>query len=190
MLPGFFRAAAQQFNQNLSAEAVNAKNQRHILRHERSDSSAADHSAGRHADLEQNRRYFGYPNANAGGTYQEGGGIITDGNVGASTEDVADAGDAAEETGDAADAGDGTDANGGAAAQPGAEPIKYSLYIAYGETAAQIAQKLLDSGLIKDNNEFYDALLAADAATRLQAGSFIITEGATPAEIVNILTGR
>jgi hypothetical protein len=86
--------------------------------------------------------------------------------------------------------GDATATAPGGEATPSAEPTRYSLYIAYGETGAQIAKNLLDSGLIKSDTEFYDALSAANAATRLQAGTFIITEGATPAEIVDILTGR
>ncbi|MDR2296362.1 MAG: endolytic transglycosylase MltG [Clostridiales Family XIII bacterium] len=148
-----------------------------------------------------------YPNANALGTvYEENGDAIageTDADAGGDAANAETDGDAnaggeeGTETGDAAGdaASGGAEANGTAdgetpEAPPTGEPVKYSLYIAYGETAAQIAQKLLDSGLIENNNEFYDALIEADAATRLQAGSFIITEGATPAEIVGILTGR
>lgn len=70
------------------------------------------------------------------------------------------------------------------------EVTQYSVYIEYGETAAQIAQKLLSVGLIKDKEEFYDALIEADAATRLQAGNFTIPSNATIQQIVNILTGR
>ncbi|MDR1136486.1 MAG: endolytic transglycosylase MltG [Clostridiales Family XIII bacterium] len=70
------------------------------------------------------------------------------------------------------------------------EVTQYSIYIEYGETASQIAQKLLDVGLIKDKDDFYDALLVADAATRLQAGNFIIPSNAKLDEIVKILTGR
>ncbi|MDR1571009.1 MAG: hypothetical protein LBS32_00625 [Clostridiales Family XIII bacterium] len=97
-----------------------------------------------------------------------------------------------------ADAGgeqpDGSGAAAGPDAQDGAQAeqiqiTEYSLYIAYGETAAQIAQKLIDAGIIGDSNDFYDALIEADAATRLQAGTFIIPAVATPAEIVRILTG-
>jgi hypothetical protein len=73
---------------------------------------------------------------------------------------------------------------------PAEEVTQYSVYIEYGETAAQIAQKLLGVGLIKDKEEFYDALIAADAATRLQAGNFTIPSNATIQQIVNILTGR
>jgi hypothetical protein len=104
-----------------------------------------------------------------------------------------DGGDAISNEGETAG---GADTGGAAGSTPGgettasAEPTRYSLYVAYGETGAQIAQKLLDSGLINNKDEFYDALSAANAATRLQAGTFIITEGATLAEIVDILTGR
>jgi hypothetical protein len=149
-----------------------------------------------------------YPNANASGVvYEANGGAQTDetdanGSDDAQTGDAAtddaatDGADAPASEGTNADASANGDAetNGAAAGEtpvpPASEPVKYSLYVAYGETAAQIAQKLLDAGLIESNNEFYDALIEADAATRLQAGSFIITEGATPAEIVGILTGR
>jgi hypothetical protein len=144
-----------------------------------------------------------YPGANAGAgdaVYQDDGGVLTGGNG----EEENDA-DATTEGPEGADGGgavtpaDDADADGGTrtetpvetpAETDPVEPTRYSLYIAYGETAKQIAQKLLDSGLVKDENEFYDALIEADAATRLQAGSFIITEGVTPAEIVDILTGR
>jgi hypothetical protein len=136
-----------------------------------------------------------YPSVNAGGgaVYEESG--LTDGGAdsadGADADDDAETGDAPTgDTGDAATGDTGGAATGETPASPTGEPVKYSLYIAYGETAAQIAQKLLDAGLIKSNNEFYDALSATDAATKLQAGNFVIAEGATLAEIVDILTGR
>jgi hypothetical protein len=148
-----------------------------------------------------------YPSASAGdAVYQEDGGVLTgeDGTdadsadaTTESPEDTADATGAAdgEADGDSGAPADDATADGGTqtetpAGTDPAEPTQYSLYIAYGETAKQIAEKLLESGLIKNVNEFYDALIAADAATRLQAGTFIITEGVTPAEIVDILTGR
>lgn len=71
-----------------------------------------------------------------------------------------------------------------------AEPtgVNYSVYIEYGSTGSTIAQTLLDCGLIKTKNEFYDAVTAANANSKLKAGSFIIPEGSTPAEIVQIIT--
>lgn len=63
-----------------------------------------------------------------------------------------------------------------------------SIYIEYGATGSDIAQLLVDSGLIADKNVFYDAVAAAGADTRLQAGSFKIPSNATPAEIIRIIT--
>ncbi|MDR2356137.1 MAG: endolytic transglycosylase MltG [Clostridiales Family XIII bacterium] len=145
-----------------------------------------------------------YPSANASGAVYEEIGLVGEEEAEAPAGADADAnGDGADATDDGADAdaianaggadfdAETNDAAAGETPEPPAdEPVKHSLYIAYGETAAQIAQKLLDAGLIESNNEFYDALFAADAATRLQAGSFIIAEGATLTEIVDILTGR
>ena len=65
----------------------------------------------------------------------------------------------------------------------------YSLYVAYGETAGQIAQKLLDAGIISNKDDFYDAIIAAKAERKLLAGSFIIPKNSTMAEVVTILTG-
>ncbi|MDR3295291.1 MAG: endolytic transglycosylase MltG [Clostridiales Family XIII bacterium] len=140
-----------------------------------------------------------YPASGTGGSAVYGGGADTDG----AAADEADAGrgggvDLA--VGDGAASGtdadvsesgaDGAEADGTNDAGASGEPVQFSFYIAYGETAAQIAQKLLDAGLISSNNEFYDALLVANAATRLQAGTFIIEAGTSPAEIVAILTGH
>ncbi|MDR2770484.1 MAG: hypothetical protein LBB57_00440 [Clostridiales Family XIII bacterium] len=143
-----------------------------------------------------------YPSVNASGAaYEENGGplageedagavLTPDGDAEATSNGDAAAGDAGAETGGASAETGGAATDETPAATGADEPVQYSLYIAYGETAAQIAQKLLNAGMIKDVNDFYDALLAADAATRLQAGTFNITEGATLAEIVNILTGH
>ncbi|MDO4553334.1 MAG: aminodeoxychorismate lyase, partial [Bacillota bacterium] len=57
-----------------------------------------------------------------------------------------------------------------------------------GSTGADIAQLLIDAGLITEANEFYNAVIAAEADTRLQAGDFTIPAGATPEQVVNILT--
>jgi hypothetical protein len=131
-----------------------------------------------------------YPEARERGSAYSGGEITLAGDENtAEDRNGADALPGADESGETVPMA--PDADGEAPASDGAaEPTQYSLYVAYGETAAQIAQKLLDSGLIKDDAEFYDALMKADAATRLQAGTFIIAEGAAPAEIVGILTSR
>ncbi len=63
-----------------------------------------------------------------------------------------------------------------------------SIYIKSGATGSEIAQLLIDSGLIDSKQIFYDAVTAAGADTRLQAGNFKIPPGATPAEIVRIIT--
>ncbi|WP_206459775.1 endolytic transglycosylase MltG [Anaerovorax sp. IOR16] len=66
--------------------------------------------------------------------------------------------------------------------------VNYSVYIESGSTGSKIAQTLIDSGLIKDKNEFYDAVSAANAESKLKAGNFIIPEGSTPEQIVQILS--
>ncbi|MDR3242691.1 MAG: endolytic transglycosylase MltG [Clostridiales Family XIII bacterium] len=95
--------------------------------------------------------------------------------------------DGADSETDAAQTGDSTS---GALAPPpvSGEVTNFSLYIAYGETGEQIANKLLAAGLIKTKEEFYDAIAAVNAATRLQAGTFIIPSNVTVEEIVDTLT--
>jgi hypothetical protein len=63
-----------------------------------------------------------------------------------------------------------------------------SIYIEYGATGNHIAQILIDNGLIQTKEQFYDAVAAAGADTRLQAGNFKIPSNATPAEIITIIT--
>lgn len=63
-----------------------------------------------------------------------------------------------------------------------------SVYIEYGATGSQIAQILIDTGLITSKEQFYDAVAAAGADTKLQAGSFKIPSDATPAKIISIIT--
>lgn len=63
-----------------------------------------------------------------------------------------------------------------------------SIYIEYGATGSQIAQLLVDSGLISSREVFYDAVTAAGADTKLQAGNFKIPSNATPADIIRIIT--
>ncbi|MDD4583341.1 MAG: hypothetical protein PHR60_04035 [Eubacteriales bacterium] len=63
-----------------------------------------------------------------------------------------------------------------------------SINILYGATGNSIAQLLIDNGLIQTKEEFYDAVAAAGADTRLQAGNFKIPSNATPAEIIAIIT--
>ncbi len=68
------------------------------------------------------------------------------------------------------------------------QPEKFTLTIDYGATGSQIAQDLVDSGLLNSKQEFYDAVNKAGADTRLQAGSFNIPVGSTPDEIISIIT--
>ncbi|PKM84857.1 MAG: hypothetical protein CVU86_05080 [Firmicutes bacterium HGW-Firmicutes-11] len=63
-----------------------------------------------------------------------------------------------------------------------------SVYIEYGVNGSQIAQLLVDAGLLENTDAFYTALSAAGADTKLQAGSFKIPSNATPAEIIQIIT--
>lgn len=78
---------------------------------------------------------------------------------------------------------------GGVSGSPGtSEVIQYSVYINFGETGDQIADKLIGVGLIKDRRQFHEAVAAAGAEGKLQAGNFIIPSDATPAEVVSILT--
>ncbi len=71
----------------------------------------------------------------------------------------------------------------------GEPPVtQVSIYIEYGANGSDIAQLLIDSGLIANKNIFYDAVTAAGVDTKLQAGSFKIPSNATPAEIIRIIT--
>ena len=63
-----------------------------------------------------------------------------------------------------------------------------SIHIEYGATGSQIAQLLINAGLIPDRQTFYNAVEAAGADTKLQAGNFRIPSNATPDEIIRIIT--
>lgn len=65
---------------------------------------------------------------------------------------------------------------------------RVSIYIEYGSTGSQIAQLLIDAGLIDSKEDFYNAVTEAGADTKLQAGSFKIPSNATLPEIVRIIT--
>lgn len=81
--------------------------------------------------------------------------------------------------------GEGTSGNEGTG---NAEPINYSIYIEYGSTGEKIADILISVGLIESRQEFLNAVAAAGAEGKLQAGNFVIPSNATPAEIVSIIT--
>lgn len=63
-----------------------------------------------------------------------------------------------------------------------------SIYIEYGSSGSDIAQLIVDSGLLESRDAFYDAVAASGADTKLQAGSFKIPANATPEEIIRIIT--
>lgn len=66
--------------------------------------------------------------------------------------------------------------------------VNYSVYIESGSTGSKIAQTLVDCGLIKDKDAFFEAVSTAKAESKLKAGNFIVPKGSTPAQIVKILT--
>ncbi|NLY71864.1 MAG: endolytic transglycosylase MltG [Clostridiales bacterium] len=74
--------------------------------------------------------------------------------------------------------------------KPSDEPqvTEVTVKIEYGATGNQIAQILIDKGLISSFSEFYTAVEAANADTKLQAGTFKIPSNATPEEIISIIT--
>lgn len=107
------------------------------------------------------------------GEGSEGAGTTGEGSEGAGTE------------------GAGTEGgSGGVAGQTAGEPTvqQVSIFIEYGSAGSQIAQLLVDAGLISEPAVFYQAVEAAGADTKLQAGSFKIPSNATPEEIVRIIT--
>ena len=67
-------------------------------------------------------------------------------------------------------------------------PENYSIYINTGSTGEQIAEVMISVGLFKDKHEFYNAVAAAGAEGKLQAGNFIIPSDATPAEVIAIIS--
>ena len=104
----------------------------------------------------------------------------------------------ADDPGNVSNEGGGSDEEGGSGEeQPPAgnenqvEPTAPSLItitIESGALGSRIAQILIDAGLIDSSSEFYNAVEAAGADTKLQAGTFRIPSNATPAEIVDIIT--
>ncbi len=77
--------------------------------------------------------------------------------------------------------------SGGTSGQtPGGSEV--AINIPPGSNGSDIAQLLVNAGLIDRREVFYDAVSAAGAETRLQAGTFRIPANATPAEIVRIIT--
>lgn len=64
----------------------------------------------------------------------------------------------------------------------------HSLYISYGSSTTKIADDLVNGKILKDKNEFLNAVTAAGAENKLKAGNFVIPADATAAEIVAIIT--
>ena len=83
--------------------------------------------------------------------------------------------------------GDGEGVTGSEGTESG-KPVNYSIYIEYGSTGEKIADHLIGVGLFESRQEFYDAVAAAGAEGKLQAGNFVIPSDSTPAEVVSILT--
>ena len=92
---------------------------------------------------------------------------------------------AGEETGGADEPADG---NEDAAA--GSEGTSHSLYIAYGESMDLVADDLVKLGLFASRQTFTAALERNNAGSKVQAGTFIISDNATEDQVVNIITGR
>lgn len=63
-----------------------------------------------------------------------------------------------------------------------------SIYIKSGSTGSDIAKLLVEAGLVKTKDDFYDAVQKAGADTKLQAGNFKVPSNSTPEEIVKIIT--
>lgn len=64
----------------------------------------------------------------------------------------------------------------------------YTITIPTGATSYNIANILLQSGLISDTQSFLDAVSASGADSRLKAGTFTIPAGSTNEDIITILT--
>lgn len=122
-----------------------------------------------------------------------------EGSEGTDTEgEVSGEGEGSEGTGTTGEGSEGTGTegagteggSGGVAGQTAGEPTvqQVSIFIEYGSAGSQIAQLLVDAGLISEPAVFYQAVEAAGADTKLQAGSFKIPSNATPEEIVRIIT--
>ena len=120
--------------------------------------------------------------------FGEGEGSEGAGTTGEGSEGTGTTGEGSEGTGTE---GAGTEGgSGGVAGQTAGEPTvqQVSIFIEYGSAGSQIAQLLVDAGLISEPAVFYQAVEAAGADTKLQAGSFKIPSNATPEEIVRIIT--
>ncbi|MBR0597635.1 hypothetical protein [Sinanaerobacter chloroacetimidivorans] len=119
----------------------------------------------------------------------------TDSNNGDPSDSDNDSGE--EDKPDQPSSGNGTNSNEGQGSKgqgsndqgsSGADTGNISVTIEPGSTASKIADVLIGKGLFENRQQFYDAVAAASADTKLKAGTFTIPSNATPAEVVTILT--
>lgn len=77
--------------------------------------------------------------------------------------------------------------SGGSGSEP-AQPVNIRVSIPAGSSGDRIADILIGAGLIRDKQQFNQAVVTAGAEGKLRAGDFVIPSNATPAEIISILT--
>ena len=83
---------------------------------------------------------------------------------------------------------DGSGSQSGSGSGSSGLPANIAVTIPTGSSGDRIADILLQAGLIKDKQDFNQAVIAAGAEGKLRAGYFVIPSNATPAEIISILT--
>lgn len=86
------------------------------------------------------------------------------------------------------DTGEPADSNPQTETEEAPNGSSITVTIDYGATGSDIAQVLVDAGLLDTRQQFYDAVNQAGADTRLQAGTFEIPAGSSPDEIISIIT--
>ena len=87
-----------------------------------------------------------------------------------------------------ADAGQDAAAQDQTAAAQTQTASSYSFTVSSNQSAESIGAALVSAGLISDKQAFLSAVTASGAETRLKAGTFTIPAGATPEQIVAVLT--
>jgi len=71
----------------------------------------------------------------------------------------------------------------------GDEPEAHSLYIAYGQPMTVIAKNLIELGFFESEQDFTATLEAHKAASKVQAGNFVIPADSTKDDVIKIITG-
>lgn len=66
-------------------------------------------------------------------------------------------------------------------------PEMYAVYVNYGETTAQIAEKIVALGYFETTDAFLNMVNAMGAETKLQTGNHIMPENATQEEVIQYL---